>query len=123
MVHNEIHLELLLGRRVVDAEGRHAGRLEEMRAELRADEWVITEFLVGRAALVERLSAWKIGMSLLRLLGSRKGAAAGYRVPWDKLDLSDPARPRLSCLCDELEIFQRAGRARKSKMEIKHGGE
>jgi hypothetical protein len=52
----------------------------------------ITEFLVGSTALLERLA--------VHLRGRRKGK--GYRVPWDKLDLTDPARPKLKCTVDEL---------------------
>lgn len=100
----EVHLELLLGRRVIDVDGYACGRLEEVVAEERGGECVVSEYLVGRAALVERLSAGHVGRSILSLLGA-KGAHSGHRVPWDKLDLSDPERPRLLCRLDELEPF------------------
>jgi hypothetical protein len=50
---------------------------------------------------MERLAAWAIGRELLRLFGA-KHKGGGYRVPWDKLDLSDPVRPRLTCKVEEL---------------------
>lgn len=98
----ELHLELLLGKPVVDPNGNHVGHIEEMRAEQRGDEWVIVEYLVGIAAIAERLSAWTIGASLLRLLGAHK-FRTGYRVPWNKLDLSEPDHPRLMCTVAELK--------------------
>ena len=104
----EVHLELLLGRRVRDRRGRACGRLEVVIAEEKDGECVVREYLIGRSALIERLSAWHVGLSVLRLFGA-KSAASGYRVPWDKLDLSDPAHPLLRCAVDELETFAGGG--------------
>ncbi len=98
----ELHLELLLGKLVTDSRGDRLGRIEEVRAEEQAGEWVIVEYLVGFAAIVERLSAWNIGTALLQLLGARK-LHHGHCVPWHKLDLSDPEHPRLTCTIAELQ--------------------
>lgn len=38
MATREIHLELLLGKRVLDLEGKPIGRIEEVRAEQQGDE-------------------------------------------------------------------------------------
>jgi hypothetical protein len=38
----------------------------------------------------------------LRLFGAMK-AHGGYRVPWDKLDLTEPQKPRLLCPVKELK--------------------
>lgn len=101
MKRQEIHLELLLGKRVFAGNGRSIGRLEEVRAELNArGSCFVTEFLVGSYAFLERLSAWRMGRVLLRTLHLRRGE--GYRVRWEQLDLSDPRRPRLLCEVDEL---------------------
>jgi hypothetical protein len=97
----EIHIELLLGRRVLALNGRSIGRLEEMRTERIRNQLFVSEFLVGSYAVFERLSALSIGRAILGVLGAhRKGR--GYRIPWDKLDLSDPGRPRLLCKVEEL---------------------
>jgi sporulation protein YlmC with PRC-barrel domain len=100
----ELHLELLLSRRVFDPAGKAIGRIEEIRVEPQGEEWVIKEYLVGSAALLERLSARTIGLRLLRLLGARK-IYGGYRVPWDKLDLTNVDRPCLKCHVHELNPF------------------
>lgn len=104
MAHTEIHLELLLSKFVLDLEGKEVGRIEEVRAEQQGDEWVVQEYLIGSAAILERLSAWTIGLKILHLLGARQGIG-GYRVPWDKLDLTDPHKPRLRCPKHELKTF------------------
>lgn len=98
----EIHLELLLGRQVLDATGKPVGRIEEVRAEQQGDEWVIQEYLIGYAAILERLSAWTLGLAILHLLGAHK-IHGGYRVTWDKLDLTNPQQPRLRCTLGELQ--------------------
>jgi hypothetical protein len=98
----ELNLELLLGRRVIDSAGKSVDRLEEVRAEQQGKEWVIQEYLIGSAALLERLSAWTIELGVLHLLGARK-IHGGYRIAWDKLDLTDPEHPRLRCTLQELK--------------------
>lgn len=98
----EIHLELLLGKPVLDSTGKKVGRIEEVVAQQQAGEWIVEEYLIGYAAILERLSAWTIGLTILQRLGARK-IHGGYRVPWDKLDLSNPDRPRLFCTLDELK--------------------
>jgi sporulation protein YlmC with PRC-barrel domain len=97
----EINLELLLGRKVRDAEGMPVGHIEEIVAERRGGECVVREYLLGRAALLGRLSVKAEGLMNLRLFG--KPSHGGYRVPWDKMDLSEEERPRLTCVKDELE--------------------
>ena len=39
MEHGEIHVEILVGRAVVDVAGRRLGRLEEIMIEREGDEW------------------------------------------------------------------------------------
>ncbi|BCL34490.1 hypothetical protein [Nostoc sp. MS1] len=102
MAAQEIHLELLLGKQVIDSTGKAIGRIEEICAEQQGEEWVIKEYLIGYAAILERLSAWNIGMAILHVLGAHK-IHGGYTVPWDQLDLTDPQKPRLHCSLEELK--------------------
>jgi sporulation protein YlmC with PRC-barrel domain len=102
MAAKEIHVELLLGKRVLALNGQSIGHLEEIKADLRDGECFVEEFHVGSYAVFERLAAWTIIRVALKIFGARK-KHKGYRVPWDKLDLSDPARPRLLCSVEELE--------------------
>jgi sporulation protein YlmC with PRC-barrel domain len=104
MARQEIKLELLMGRKVFALNGKSIGRLEEVRGELSPGECAVTEFLVGDYAMFERLSAWTIARAVLGLFGSI--IKTGYRVPWDKIDLSDPSRPRLTCKLSELRRLE-----------------
>lgn len=77
----EVHAELLIGRKVVDASGNGVGRIEEMIAEHRKHELVIVEFHIGKRALWERLL--------------QRRAKEPKKIKWRDLDLSDPTHPRL----------------------------
>jgi hypothetical protein len=93
----ELRLDRLLGRRVLAGNGDSVGRLEEFRAEKRGTGWVITEYVIGSAGLLERL-----GVAVKLLFGRRGG---GYVAAWDQLDISDPDHPRLRCPVDELRTL------------------
>jgi sporulation protein YlmC with PRC-barrel domain len=93
MTKRQIHVELLLGKKVFALNGRSIGRLEELRTAKDRGHYFVSEFLVGEYAMLERLSAWSIGRALLRIFGAKR--EEGYRIRWDQLDLSDPKRPRL----------------------------
>jgi hypothetical protein len=92
---SSLRLDRLIGREVRTANNRRLGRLEEFRAERRGDAWIISEYVVGSAGLLERL-----GLGVRLVLGMNPGG--GYVVRWDQLDLSDPDRPRITCSVEEL---------------------
>jgi sporulation protein YlmC with PRC-barrel domain len=104
MKRQEIHLELLVGKPVFGLNGQQLGRLEEVRAEVNnRGACYVSEFLIGSYAVLERLAAWKMGRTLLRLFRARH--AEGHRIRWDQIDLSDPRRPKLKVEVDELTPF------------------
>jgi sporulation protein YlmC with PRC-barrel domain len=100
MARQEIHLELLLGKRVYALNGRAIGRLEEVRAESKQGAATVNEFLVGDYAIFERLSAWEIARAVMGLFGPV--IKSGYRIRWDQIDFTDPGRPKLTCHVSEL---------------------
>jgi hypothetical protein len=90
-----IRLQRLLGRKVVDKDGR---------AGVRDGVCVVESFELGRQGLLERLSIGDVSLAMVRVLGARRGAkASGHRVPWQQLDLSDAEHPRLRCAVTELK--------------------
>jgi sporulation protein YlmC with PRC-barrel domain len=99
VAYHEIQLERLVGRRVRTISGKTVGHIEEIRVERQGDTWVIQEYLLGPYALLERLLPRSIGPAIRRVLRSRPSSTVDV-VPWDKLDLSDPERPRLLCSKD-----------------------
>lgn len=92
-----VHLELLLGRKVLDSEGKRVGRILAVTAEPEGEECVVSEYLLGTAALLTRL-----GLSAGRIAGIPIRREP-LRVPWDRMDLRNPEKPRLSCSLAELK--------------------
>jgi sporulation protein YlmC with PRC-barrel domain len=76
-------VEDLLGRVVVDAEGKKLGRIEEIVADRHPDHLAIVEYHVGELALLERLSGAGILGSFLTLLVP--AAHRGVKVPWEQM--------------------------------------
>lgn len=97
----ELRVESLLGHRLRGADGKPLGRIEEIIAEIRGTDWIVVEVHVGSGALLERLSELT---SIVPLLGAlQRRLRARYRVPWDRLDFTDPSHPRASVRRDDLE--------------------
>ena len=90
------HVELLLGRRVLDVNNRVVGRIRSIHARRRGHDYVVEEYRIGPAAFLEGL-----GISTARMIGVQWGKP--LCIPWQKLDLSDPERPRLRCAKEELQ--------------------
>jgi sporulation protein YlmC with PRC-barrel domain len=101
MATRNINVELLLDKKVMDSEGRSAGRIEEIRARREDEEIIVEAYHLGPEALLERLAAPVMRLSLMRVLGFHRHSHS-LRVPWDQLDLSDPEKPVLRCPREEL---------------------
>lgn len=97
---NERRLEHLLGRKVYDTDGRVVGRLEEVRAEREGEHYVVKDYLIGTAALFERLSIGTLGIL-------RSGGPRGYRARWDQLSIERADRPTLTVAVGELRAIGR----------------
>ena len=90
----DINVELLVGTKVRDVNGESVGRIEEFRVERDGNSCRVESYLIGASALVERLAAWTLVRPVVRALHTRKLYRV-YDVPWQDMDLSDPARPKL----------------------------
>ena len=102
-----VALSDLLGRAVRDADGRKIGRIEELNAEISLEhgrsDYVVTHFSVGRFKPLDMIATGNFVQQLVR----RVTRATGYRryeIPWDWMDLRDPAHPR--ALRPEAELPQ-----------------
>jgi sporulation protein YlmC with PRC-barrel domain len=98
MARGEIRIEQLLNRTVLGVDGGAVGRIEEVCAETRAGDLVVTEYRLGSYAALKRSFASSIGIGIFRPRRRRQE----YRVPWNKLDVTDPQHPRLTCIVEEL---------------------
>jgi sporulation protein YlmC with PRC-barrel domain len=90
----DIEIQLLVGRKVHDADGRKVGRIEEIRVARQENALLVEAYLIGASALIDRLSARTLVRPILRFLRARHVYSV-YEVPWREMDLSDPKRPML----------------------------
>ncbi len=105
MAGKSIAVESLLSRKVRDSSGRSAGRIEEIRATPAKNGLLVYQYDLGPAALLERLA---VGMRGFPLLGKLRIGPEhrGRSVPWEKMDLSDPHHPRITCPREELQPIE-----------------
>src|SRR3954447_9783225 len=87
----DVHIELLLGTKVRDADDNVVGRIEEFRVD---DDARVESYLIGASALVERLSAWTLVRPISLSLRARKVYIV-YEVGCQNMDLTDLKRPKL----------------------------
>jgi sporulation protein YlmC with PRC-barrel domain len=98
----ELHMYEFLGRKVHDADGKYAGALEEVEVE-RGDEFcAVKNYLVQHRGLIDRITAWALTQSIRKAIPVREKSKP-YRVPWDKMDLTDPQHPRITVPQSELQ--------------------
>lgn len=90
----EINVELLIGTKVRDVDGKGVGRIEEISVQRDEKACLVDAYLIGASALIERLSAWTLVRPIRRFLHSRNLYSL-YLVPWKDMDLSDPRYPCL----------------------------
>jgi hypothetical protein len=90
----EIRLERLLGKLVLDAAGWPVGRIEEVLAQPEGDAYLLTHVVIGPDSRLAQWLAAAHQLPTLRALGlSRRPSIR--KVPWTWLDLTDPDKPRL----------------------------
>jgi sporulation protein YlmC with PRC-barrel domain len=93
---NVVHLEKIVAMKIRDVDGHIAGRLEEVHADWRGGECIVTYYVIASR-----------GTYALQQIGFKKRTRS-YIVPWDRMDFSDPDKPRLNCRIDELTAIRTA---------------
>ena len=93
-----VALDDLVGRVVHDADGRRIGRIEELEAEIvlerGGNDYVVTRFGVGRWGAFDAIATGRIVQQLVRRI-TRATSYVHYDIPWQWMDLSDLAHPRV----------------------------
>lgn len=92
-----VPFERMVGRKVLDPEGKKVGRIVAVRVDWEGKDCVVRDYLLGTAALRKRL-----GLSAKVFLGM-KLKHEPRSISWDLMDISDPERPRLRCPLAEIE--------------------
>ena len=93
-----VPLDDLIGRVVHDADGRRIGRIEELEAEIVLErgrnDYVVTRFGVGRWGAFDAIATGRVVQQLVRRI-MRATSYVHYDIPWDWMDLSDLAHPKV----------------------------
>ena len=104
-----VPLSDLLGREVRDADGRTIGRIEELNAEITLEgghsDYVVTSFSVGRFAPFHIIATGNFVQQFVRRI-ARATRYTRYEVPWEWMDLREPAHPRVLRREAELPRFE-----------------
>lgn len=99
-----LRLQNVLGRKLYDSTGACAGRIEEVVATWPSKGTCeVKGYLLGREGWAWRLSIPGLALTFLRGLGGHSSTPSEHLIPWDKVDWSDPRRPRLTCTIAELK--------------------
>src|SRR4051812_18020274 len=96
-----IHAEHLLGRMVYDSDNCKVARIEEIEAEETRDGCYVSNFILGHRGMLKRMSIWGVGRLFFPSLVTHAEKNAPC-IPWDRMDISNPKRPRLRCRRNEL---------------------
>ena len=98
---SEVRLEDFLGKPVDDPDGRSIGHLHEVHARRQGEDLIVVQYLVGPAGWIERFSLVGFARVVLAIFGLAR--SRGYVVPWERMDLSVPGKPRCTCRAAELQ--------------------
>jgi hypothetical protein len=101
----ELRAERLFGRDVRDGDGKVLGHIGDICTGDDHGELVVRYYLVVPARRAYRISARSLLPEVLKLFRLPLGGP-GYRIPWNEMDLSDPARPRVRLRGAELKEFE-----------------
>jgi sporulation protein YlmC with PRC-barrel domain len=96
----EINVELLIGKKVVDPDGKGVGRIHEISVQRGEESCPVEAYYVGGRALLVRMARWAVPHRMSSALESK--LLHPYRIRWDEMDLSDPEHPRTTVVRDQL---------------------
>ena len=91
-----LQLELLVGRRVYDSEGRELGRVDEIRLVREGDRYEVEGLLIGVNGLAERLGVARPLERIEKRLGLRTWRTQDHIIYWEQIDSLDEKAVRLT---------------------------
>jgi sporulation protein YlmC with PRC-barrel domain len=98
-----------LDKQLVDRNGHNMGRVDAVILELEEGKQPVVAYIeVGAVSQFERLH--RGSGRIVKAISKRWGVArqdpfhmkSGYRIPWNKIDFTDPEKPKITCSVDEL---------------------
>jgi len=99
-------LDLLVGRRVVDAAGQKLGRVDEIRLMREGDHYVVEGLLIGVNGFAERLGVAHPLERLERRLNFNACGVEDHIIYWDQVDSIEEKCIRLKVPREEIQTVQ-----------------
>jgi sporulation protein YlmC with PRC-barrel domain len=91
-----LQLDLLVGRRVYDREGRELGRVDEIRLVREGDRYEVEGLLIGVNGLAERLGVARPLERIEKRLDLRTWHTEDHIIYWEQIDSVEERAIRLS---------------------------
>lgn len=104
-----LQLDLLVGRRVYDAEGRKLGRIDEILLGREGDNYAVEGLLIGVNGLAERLGVSRPLERLERRFGFEPWRVQGHIIPWEQIGSIEEKKVQLNVDKREISTFQPDG--------------
>jgi sporulation protein YlmC with PRC-barrel domain len=99
-------LDLLVGRRVVDAAGRKLGRVDEVCLVREGDHYVVEGLLIGVNGLAERLGVAHPLERLEKRLNFNAWGMEDHIIYWDQIDSIQEKCIRLKISREEIQTVR-----------------
>src|SRR5919205_1497562 len=98
-----LQLDLLVGRRVYDSEGRKLGRVDEIQLVQEDDHYVVEGLLIGVNGLAERLGVARPLERVERRLNFDAWRVEDHIIYWDQIDSIEEKSIRLKVPREEIQ--------------------
>ncbi len=102
-------LDLLVGRRVYDAEGRKLGRVDEILLSREGDYYAVESLLIGVNGLAERLGVAQPLEQIEKRLNIRSWHTEDHIIDWDQVASIEQSRIRLKVHQKEVRAVRAGG--------------
>jgi len=99
-------LDLLVGRRVVDAVGQKLGRVDEIRLMGEGDHYVVEGLLIGVNGLAERLGVARPLEHVERRLNFNAWGVEDHIIYWDQIDFIEEKCIRLKVPREQVQTVK-----------------
>ena len=101
-----LQIDLLVGRRVYDSEGRRLGRVDEIRLLREGDRYTVEGLLTGANSMTKRLGVGHILSKLLDPLGFRPWGLEAHIIYWEQIDSIEEKSIKLKVRRGEVQAVE-----------------
>jgi sporulation protein YlmC with PRC-barrel domain len=105
-MNERLQLDLLVGRRVYDAENRKLGRVDEIQLVREGDHYVVEGLLIGVGGLAERLGVAGPLKLLERRLNLRSWHVQDHIIDWEQVASIEESGVRLKVRREEVRTVR-----------------